>query len=129
VLRPKLDYLAFRRDGGGVRYRTDSILLMADYNYYLTEEREGAYLIGGLGLHHTRRDVSRNLLVPGTATADVGTTGLAYNLGLGLALSKNAALELKYLGMDMNALKYKQPGVTEGGFMGNGVVLSLSYTF
>jgi hypothetical protein len=128
MLRPRLDYLAFRRNGDKVEYRTDSMLLMADYNYFFEEERRGTYAIAGLGLHSTRRKAVRPF-GPITARADEGTTGLACSLGIGHHFTPNAALEVRWLGMDMGQLGFKNSANRDAGFMGSAVVASFAYTF
>jgi opacity protein-like surface antigen len=127
VIKPRLDYLAFRRDDGGVRYKADALALLLDYNHYLSGEREGLYLLAGLGLHHTRRDATR-LFGPGKGTGDEGTTGFAYGLGAGYAFNTRLALEISYRGMSMGPLHYRPRG-TDDKFQGNAVVASLSWTF
>jgi len=127
VLRPKLDYLSFSRDSDGIRYKSDSFIISADYNYYMSQEKEGAYFIAGLGLHSTRVDASRVFdLVSGSS--DRSKTGLYYNVGLGYAFNRTFALEVKYLGMDMGQVVYKPAGV-DPSFMGNAIVASASFTF
>ena len=131
VLRPRLEYLGFRRNSGEINYKADSYLLMADYNYHVTGDREGVYFLGGLGLHHTRRSVTRPL-VGASITGSSSTTGLAYNVGLGYAFSRNAALEVKYLAMHMGALglgKVARTGLEDSAFAAKGVQVSFSYTF
>lgn len=126
--RPRLDYLAFRRNEGGIRYHADSLVLLGDYLFYFEEERrEGAYILGGLGLHHTRLDVSRSLTT-GTVTADRGTTGLAWNLGLGYLVTPNLAFEVKFLGLGMGKLPLRPAGA-DPSYMGNSIQASISYTF
>lgn len=127
VLRPKLDYLTFNRDREGTRYKADSLMLLVDYNYYLEEQREGAYFIAGLGMHSTRRDVAR-VSTLSTQSHDGSSTGLCYNVGMGFAFTRNVALEVKYLGVDLGNINFKAPAV-DSGFMGNSVAASLSFTF
>lgn len=127
VLRPNLDYLSFSRDSAGVSYRAEALVLMADYNYHFSGAREGAYFIAGLGVHSTRRDATRNFgAVP--YKADSTGTGLAYDLGVGYAFTPNVSMEMKYLGLAMNRLNFRGMG-SDGGFMGNSVVLSVGLTF
>ena len=129
VLRPKLDFLTFRRNSDGFTYRTDSWVLMADYLYYLTGEKEGIYLLGGAGLHTTRRDFSW-LLAGQPARGDGRTTGFAYNVGLGYAISPSMGVELRFLGMDMGRLDGTVPrGFTDPRFTGNALTLAFSITF
>lgn len=128
VLRPRLDYLSWTRDGNGIRYKIDSLVVMADYNYFFTEDRgDGAFLIAGLGLHSTRRDTARTY--QGTVRkSDTGASGLAYNLGVGYAFSRNVTLDVKYLGMDMKRQDYGAGG-SDSGFMGQSVVATVGVTF
>lgn len=128
VLRPKLDYLTFNRGSGDRRYKADSFLLMADYNYFIAEEAEGAYLIAGLGFHSTRLDAARTF-GPLSASGRRTHSGLAYNVGLGYAFNKNVGVELKYLGMDMGELSYNLPRTYDTGFMANSIVGTLSFKF
>ena len=127
ILRPKLDYLSLSRDSSGINYKAEALVLLADYNYHFAGSREGAYLIAGLGLHSTRRNVTRTF-GPLSAKADSTDTGFAYNLGLGYAFNPNVALEAKYLGLNLGTLGYGVLG-TDAGFMGNSVVVSVGLTF
>lgn len=127
-LKPRLDYLAFRRGDGALEYRTDTLLLRADYNYFFEEEHQGTYFIAGLGVHSTRRKAERFFNAV-TAKADDGTTGLAYDLGLGYAFTPNAALEVTWLGMNMGPLPFKNLSARDAGFMGNTVLATFSYRF
>ncbi|WP_306600677.1 outer membrane beta-barrel protein [Geothrix sp. 21YS21S-2] len=128
ILRPKLDYLAFSRGGGDRRYKADSLLLMADYTYFVAEEAEGGYLIAGLGFHSTRLDAAKTF-GPVTARGRKTHNGLAYNVGLGYAFNRNVGMEVKYLGMDMGELGYNLPGAYDAGFMANAIVGTLSFRF
>lgn len=127
VLRPKLDYLVLNRNSGGIRYKVDSLQLMVDYNYYLEDRREGAYFIGGLGMHSTRRDVTRSFNAIHVTNSGT-STGLCYNAGMGYAFNRNLAVELKYLGIDLSRFDFKgQP--SDPSYMGNSLVASFSFTF
>lgn len=127
VLRPTLDYLALSRDSAGVNYKADALVLLANYNFHFAGEKEGAYLIAGLGLHSTRRTVTRTFAaVP--VKNDTTDTGLAYNVGLGYGFTRNVALEVKYLGLNLGSLGFGVAG-SDGSFMGNSVVVSVGLTF
>jgi len=129
VLKPRLDYLAFSRNAQGASYRQNSLVALAEYNHYFGgTSREGAYLIGGLGFHSTERKVSSNFRGLGLPAASRTSTGLAYDLGLGLALNRSTALELRFLGLGLNEVR-TQDRVVDGGFQANSVVASLSLTF
>jgi opacity protein-like surface antigen len=131
VLRPRLDYLSMRRNSDDIFYRTDSWLFMAEYNGHLSGYKEGVFLIGGLGLHHTRRDASRPLNGASSVCQDA-TTGLAYDLGVGYAFNRNLALDVKYLGLSMGEMTYSKVGRTalyETAFSAGTVMVSLGYTF
>ena len=129
VLKPRLDYLAFSRNSQGTSYRQNSLVALAEYNHYFSGiNRDGAYLIGGLGFHSTERKVSGNFQNLGLPAASRTSTGLAYDLGLGLALNRTAALEIRFLGLGLNELR-SQGRVVDAGFQGNSVVASLSVTF
>ncbi len=128
VLRPRLDYLAFSRGGGNDRYKSDSLVVMADYTYFVAQEAEGGYLIGGLGFHSTRLDVGKRF-GPTQASAKSTRTGLAYAVGLGYAFNRNVTAEVKFLGLDMGRLDYSLPGTSDAGFMGNSIVASLGFRF
>ncbi|BDU72976.1 outer membrane beta-barrel protein [Mesoterricola silvestris] len=127
-LRPKLDYLSFRRGAGDQRYKADALLLMADYTCFVADEAEGGYVFAGLGLHSTRLDATRGIgpLVTGARHTH---TGFAFNVGLGYAFTRNFTFEVKYLGMDMGRLAYTLPATTDPSFMANAIVGSLGYKF
>ena len=80
-----------------------------------------------MGLHSTRRDATRPFAGVNQST-DGSASGFAYNLGLGYAFSPNLALELKYTGLNLGTLQYKQAG-TDPSFMANTVVATVSLTF
>lgn len=128
VLRPRLDFMSFSRNSGDIRYKTDSVLLLADYNYYVAEERDGAYLIAGIGLHSTRLDATKPV-GPLKANGRMTTTGFAYNVGLGYAFNRNVAMELRYQGMDMGALNYNLGRAGDSAYMANSLVGSIGFTF
>jgi opacity protein-like surface antigen len=128
VLRPRLDYLAGKRDNAGTRYDTRSWVLMADYVYHVAQEKEGAYVFGGLGLHSSRISASRTW---GLAAAETRatTTGLAYALGLGYAFNRNLAVEAKFQGLDMGRMAFRQGFPADAGYFANSVVGTVSFTF
>ncbi len=127
ILKPKLDYLTWRRDDGSHHYQANTLMLLVDYNHYLAEEKAGLFFVAGLGVHSTRHEMTRTLVaVP--VSARERSTGVAYNFGLGYSFNKHVALEVKYLGMDLGELKNAALAV-DSGFMANSVVATLSCTF
>ena len=129
VLKPRLDYLAFNRNSQGSSYRQHSLVALAEYNHFFTGNvRDGAYLIAGLGFHSTDRKVSGNFANLGLPAAGRTSTGLAYDLGVGLALNRTVSLELRYLGMSLNEVR-SQGQVVDPGFQGNNLVASVGFSF
>jgi opacity protein-like surface antigen len=129
VLRPRFDYLDLGRDDSNGRYHSASAILSVDYNHYFEGVREGAYLIGGLGLHSTRRDIRRSFAGK-EVTSDGNTTGLYYNVGLGYAFNTNFGVELTYVGLAMPRVDF--PAATlpsEPRFTGHGLSAAVSFTF
>jgi hypothetical protein len=127
VLRPRFDYLDLRRDSDGIRYRTASMILSVDYTHFFEGVREGAYFIGGLGLHSTSRDVTRPFTR--VASSKGSATGLYYNVGLGYAPKPNFGLELTYVGLDMPPVHFPGANPSDPRFMGNGLAATVSFTF
>jgi hypothetical protein len=128
VLRPRVDYLAFRRERAGVIHQADSLLLMVDYDHHLRPAAHGVYLVAGVGLHSTRRKVERPAGA-GRTKADAGTTGLAYGFGAGFPLGRRGALEVRWLAMDMDALPFRGPGMPEPRFQAEALMASLLWKF
>ncbi len=128
ILRPRLDYLTFSRGGGNNRYKSDSLVAMADYTYFVAQEAEGGYLLAGLGFHSTRLDAAKRF-GPTQTSAKSTHTGLAYAVGLGYAFNRNVTAEVKFLGLDMGRLDYALPGTSDSGFMANSIVGSLGFRF
>ena len=138
--------LALRVNAGGITFtgtgsspsysnwnlEDDLISFAGEAEYFLpggsVSRHLGTYLIGGLGFHSTERKVSGNFQNLGLPAASRTSTGLAYDLGLGLALNRTAALEIRFLGLGLNELR-SQGRVVDAGFQGNSVVASLSVTF
>jgi len=127
VFRPKVDYIAFNRETMGITSKSDTISVIADYNYYFAGQRQGAYLIAGLGYNSTKREISGTVYGL-KASVDATTSGLAYNFGLGFAFNKTVALELKYMGADLPDFKYNGYTV-DTSYTANAIVASVSITF
>ena len=129
VLKPRLDYLVFSRDSQGSSYKQNALVALADYNRYFTDNvRDGAYLLAGLGFHSTGRKLSGNFGNLGLPAASRTGTGLAYELGVGLALTRSVALELRYLGLGLNDVS-SQGRVVDGGFQGSSLIASVGFSF
>lgn len=127
VFRPKVDYMAFSRETMGITSKSDTISVLADYNFHFSGRRQGAYLIAGLGYNSTRREISGTVYGI-KASVDTTTNGLAYNFGLGFAFSPKMALEAKYMGAELPDFKYNGYTV-DTSYTANATVLSLSITF
>lgn len=112
VIRPRIDYSMFpeaTRNAPLDRLKTKVSFLNAgaDYLYTLHGRAEGFYLIGGIFLSHSRRELASSAFGDqGTATSN--KPGAA--LGLGFSLNRSFGAELRFLSSSSN------PNSSSGGF-------------
>ena len=127
VLRPRVDYFVDSKDSQGVKYRLNTLTVLAEYNFCLDRYGQGPYVIAGAGLNGSRRDLKG--LVPGeTGFTDVSTTGLAYAFGVGWAFNGSVGVEVRYLGAELGDFRYRDVD-WDPRFTGNLLVGSLTFTF
>jgi hypothetical protein len=129
VLRPKLDYLRSNRQSQGITARISTLSVIVDVNFYLSGSPFwGPYLIAGVGLNSSKRELGGSLYGLPSTTAGSSDFSLAYNVGLGYQFSRAFQGEVKYFGADLKDFTY-MGRVVEAGYLGKSVVLSIGRTF